>query len=239
MWNTFRTCGRDDQQGAVDWVKSCKRKVQGQEGCSHPRQDNLTARAWRTRPRSGHERLKRGLKEAQYEGINTGEKDYSALVSKLNAGQRLTWFHFRWPAHGGLASSSARCAIKGFNAPPHGVVTASLSSEFTAIAGPGVGRHPDDLRPGCPQEPEGQGRRREVQEEGLRALLAKPVAIRRACTDFGRVGVGTGSRSRPGDGEPRPEIIPEAETRSFGTGLGEARERHLDSRVRCRCGFRR
>src|SRR5215207_4026426 len=33
---------------------------------------------------------------------------------------------------------------------------------------------------------------------GVQALLAKPVAIRRACTDFGRVGAGTGSRAAPG-----------------------------------------
>ena len=31
-----------------------------------------------------------------------------------------------------------------------------------------------------------------------RALLAKPVALRRVCTDFGRVGVGTGWRAAPG-----------------------------------------
>ena len=40
MWNIFRTCGRDDQQGAVagDYIAQ---ELQGQEDRRHPRQDHL------------------------------------------------------------------------------------------------------------------------------------------------------------------------------------------------------
>ena len=40
----------------------------------------------------------KGLKEVMYEGVNTGEKDYSALVSKLKQAQRRRRL-FRRPAH--------------------------------------------------------------------------------------------------------------------------------------------
>ena len=40
----------------------------------------------------------KGVKEVVYEGVNTGEKDYSALVSKMKAGRRRRRL-FRRPAH--------------------------------------------------------------------------------------------------------------------------------------------
>ena len=40
MWNMFRTCGRDDQQGAVAGAY-ISQALQGQEGRHRPRQDDL------------------------------------------------------------------------------------------------------------------------------------------------------------------------------------------------------
>src|SRR5258707_9311582 len=81
MWNIFRTCGRDDQQGAVaaDYIlKNFKGKkiavvhdktTYGQ-GLAEETRKNMNAK---------------GLKEVLFEGVNKDDKDFSALVSKIKA----------------------------------------------------------------------------------------------------------------------------------------------------------
>jgi len=77
--NVFRTCGRDDQQGQVagDYLADnfAKKKIAivhdktaYSKGLADETQKQLNAR---------------GVKEVMYETITPGEKDYSALVSKL------------------------------------------------------------------------------------------------------------------------------------------------------------
>ena len=80
-WNVFRTCGRDDQQGAVaaGWlVANAKgkkiafihdKKAYG-KGLVDETKKALNAG---------------GVTEVLYDTINPGEKDYSAIVSKLKA----------------------------------------------------------------------------------------------------------------------------------------------------------
>ncbi|AWM89141.1 branched chain amino acid ABC transporter substrate-binding protein [Microvirga sp. 17 mud 1-3] len=131
MWNTFRTCGRDDQQGLVaggylaDKFKGKKvaivhDKTPYGKGLADETQKAMNAK---------------GLKEVVYEGINPGEKDYSALVSKLKqAGVDVVYF-------GGLHTEAGliirQMRDQGLNAPlmsGDGIV----SAEFTSIAGPGA-----------------------------------------------------------------------------------------------------
>jgi branched-chain amino acid transport system substrate-binding protein len=131
MWNTFRTCGRDDQQGAVaggylaDKFKGKKvavvhDKTPYGKGLADETQKAMNAK---------------GLKEVVYEGVNPGEKDYSALVSKLKqAGVDIVYF-------GGLHTEAGliirQMRDQGLNAPlmsGDGIV----SAEFTSIAGPGA-----------------------------------------------------------------------------------------------------
>ena len=52
----------------------------------------------------------KGLKEVLYEGVNTGEKDYSALVSKLK--QAASTSSISAACTPRPASSSARCATR-------------------------------------------------------------------------------------------------------------------------------
>ncbi|CUW40937.1 leucine transporter subunit; periplasmic-binding component of ABC superfamily [Magnetospirillum sp. XM-1] len=79
--NVFRTCGRDDQQGviAAEFIaKTMKGKV---VAIVHDKSAYGKGLADQTRDALG----KNGVKEAVYEAISAGEKDYSALVTKLKA----------------------------------------------------------------------------------------------------------------------------------------------------------
>jgi len=81
MWNIFRTCGRDDQQGAVaaayilqhfkgKKVAIVHDKTTYGQGLANEAKKAMNAK---------------GMKEVLYEGINIGDKDFSALVSKIKA----------------------------------------------------------------------------------------------------------------------------------------------------------
>jgi branched-chain amino acid transport system substrate-binding protein len=131
MWNTFRTCGRDDQQGSVagTWlafkfpgkkVAVVHDKTPYGKGLADETQKAMNAK---------------GLKEVMYEGINTGEKDYSALVSKLKQAQVDVVYFGGLHTEAGLIIRQMR--DQGLNAPlmsGDGIV----SAEFVSIAGPGA-----------------------------------------------------------------------------------------------------
>jgi branched-chain amino acid transport system substrate-binding protein len=81
MWNVFRTCGRDDQQGRL-WADYAKQHFKGKKiAVVH---DKTTYGQGLADAAKGFMN-KDGIKEVLYEGVNTGEKDYSALVSKIKA----------------------------------------------------------------------------------------------------------------------------------------------------------
>lgn len=81
MWNTFRICGRDDQQGTLA----------GQYIASHFKGKNVAilhdkstyGKGLADETKKGLE--KAGLKEKMYESYTAGDKDFSALVSKMKA----------------------------------------------------------------------------------------------------------------------------------------------------------
>ncbi|HZH28259.1 MAG TPA: branched-chain amino acid ABC transporter substrate-binding protein [Azospirillaceae bacterium] len=75
----FRTCGRDDQQGDVAGSYLAQNFKDKKVAIVH---DNTTygkGLADATRAAMN----KAGLKEAMYEAINTGQRDFSALISKM------------------------------------------------------------------------------------------------------------------------------------------------------------
>jgi branched-chain amino acid transport system substrate-binding protein len=83
MWNVFRTCGRDDQQGAVAGAYLSNKFKGKKVAIVHDKTPYGKGLADETQKTMNG----KGLKEVLYEGINTGEKDYSALVSKLKDAQ--------------------------------------------------------------------------------------------------------------------------------------------------------
>jgi branched-chain amino acid transport system substrate-binding protein len=131
LWDAFRTCGRDDQQGMV-WAELARDNLKGKKiavihdkttygkGLADAALDNMH---------------KFGVKEVLYEGVNTGEKDYSAIVSKIkdSGADYLMWGGLH--TEGGLILRQMR---------DQGMNTIMISgdgitdSEFAAIGGPGV-----------------------------------------------------------------------------------------------------
>ena len=81
LWNTFRVCGRDDQQGAVAGNYLADHFANKKIAIVHDKQAYSKGLADETKKQLNA----RGIKEVMYETITPGEKDYSALVSKLKA----------------------------------------------------------------------------------------------------------------------------------------------------------
>src|SRR5580692_11164797 len=131
LWDIFRTCGRDDQQGKL-WAELALGELKDKKiAIVH---DKTTygqglADAARSAMNAG------GKKEVLYEGVNTGEKDYSAIVSKIKASgaDYLMWGGLH--TEGGLIIRQMR---------DQGLKTIVISgdgitdNEFASIGGPGV-----------------------------------------------------------------------------------------------------
>ena len=131
LWDAFRTCGRDDQQGKV-WADMALGQLKHKKiAIVHdktPYGQGL-ADAAKSFMNAG------GKKEVLYEGVNTGEKDYSAIVSKIKASGAdfLMWGGLH--TEGGLILRQMR---------DQGMTTVMISgdgivdNEFASIAGPGA-----------------------------------------------------------------------------------------------------
>jgi branched-chain amino acid transport system substrate-binding protein len=131
LWDAFRTCGRDDQQGMV-WAELARDKLKGKKiAVIHDK----TTYGKGLADAALENMHKFGVKEVLYEGVNTGEKDYSAIVSKIkDAGaDYLMWGGLH--TEGGLILRQMR---------DQGMSTIMISgdgitdTEFAAIGGPGV-----------------------------------------------------------------------------------------------------
>ncbi len=108
----------------------------------------------------------KGLKEVVYEGINTGEKDYSALVSKLKQANVDVVYFGGLHTEAGLIIRQMR--DQGLNAPMmsgDGIV----SAEFASIAGPGAEGTLMTFSPDPRKNPNAKDGGREVPQEELRA----------------------------------------------------------------------
>ncbi|RWX72327.1 branched-chain amino acid ABC transporter substrate-binding protein [Mesorhizobium sp. M2A.F.Ca.ET.039.01.1.1] len=89
MWNTFRTCGRDDQQSVVAAKYITKHFAGANIAIVHDKTPGGQGLADETRRVLNES----GLKEVAYEGVNFGEKDFSSLIGKLkNANVKLVYW---------------------------------------------------------------------------------------------------------------------------------------------------
>jgi branched-chain amino acid transport system substrate-binding protein len=131
LWDIFRTCGRDDQQGML-WAEYARDHLKGKKiAIVHDKTTYGKGLADAARANMH----KFGIHEVLYDGVNTGEKDYSAIVSKIkeSGAQYLMWGGLH--TEGGLIIRQMR---------DQGLKTVMISgdgitdTEFAQIGGPGV-----------------------------------------------------------------------------------------------------
>ena len=131
LWDIFRTCGRDDQQGML-WAEYARDHLKGKKiAIVHDKTTYGKGLADAARANMH----KFGIHEVLYDGVNTGEKDYSAIVSKIkeSGAQYLMWGGLH--TEGGLIIRQMR---------DQGMKTVMISgdgitdTEFAQIGGPGV-----------------------------------------------------------------------------------------------------
>src|SRR5271154_5400292 len=131
LWDAFRTCGRDDQQGKLGADLALGKLKEKKIAIIHDKTPygKGLADAAKGFMNAG------GKTEVLYEGVNVGEKDYSAVVSKIKASgaDYLMWGGLH--TEGGLIVRQMR---------DQGMTTVMISgdgitdNEFASIGGPGV-----------------------------------------------------------------------------------------------------
>ena len=89
LWNVFRVCGRDDQQGTVAGQYIAQNLADRKIAIVHDKTTYGKGLADETKKAINEA----GITEVLYEGINSGEKDFSALISKLKEAEaQLVYF---------------------------------------------------------------------------------------------------------------------------------------------------
>ncbi len=131
MWNIFRTCGRDDQQGSIAGAYLLKNYKDKKIAIVHDKTTYGKGLADETQKAINAG----GIKEVLYEGVNTGEKDYSALVSKIKASGAALVYWGGLHDTGGLIVRQMK--DQGLTIPIMGG-DGIADDEFATIAGPGA-----------------------------------------------------------------------------------------------------
>jgi branched-chain amino acid transport system substrate-binding protein len=131
LWNTFRVCGRDDQQGAVaaDYI------------AKHFKKKHVAVLDDKTAYGAGiADEVKKGLKSAGIEvdfsdSITVGEKDYSVLIAKLKAAKvEVIYFGGLFTEAGLIMRQAADQGLKAVLVAGDGIT----SAEYGQIAGDGA-----------------------------------------------------------------------------------------------------
>ena len=221
MWDTFRTCGRDDQQGLV-WAEYARDHLKGKKiavvhdkttygkGLADAALDNMH---------------KFGINEVLYEGVNTGEKDYSAIVSKIkeSGADYLMWGGLH--TEGGLILRQMR---------DQGMNTVMISGDgitdrrVRPDRRPRRRGHADDLRPRSAQKPQRKGHRRRVRGEGFQSGGLYALFLRRRPDHQAGGGEGEVARSEEGGGSHAlGHGVPHRPRRHFLRQEGRPDERRL------------
>ncbi|RAI42447.1 branched-chain amino acid ABC transporter substrate-binding protein [Rhodoplanes roseus] len=131
MWNMFRVCGRDDQQGGMAGAIIAERFKGKRVAVVHDKTTYGQGLADETRKAMNA----KGVKEVLYEGVNKDDKDFTALVSKLKAANPDLVYWGGLHDTGGIILRQMR--DQGVKAPMMGG-DGMADDEFASIAGPGA-----------------------------------------------------------------------------------------------------
>jgi branched-chain amino acid transport system substrate-binding protein len=131
MWNVFRVCGRDDQQGSAAGAIIADKFKGKRVAIIHDKTTYGQGLAEETRKAMNA----KGLRAVMFEGVNKDDKDFTALVSK-NKGANADLIYW-----GGLHDTAGlivrQMRDQGVKAPLMGG-DGMADEEFAAIAGPGA-----------------------------------------------------------------------------------------------------
>ena len=131
MWNVFRVCGRDDQQGSAAGAIIADKFKGKRVAIIHDKTTYGQGLAEETR----NAMTAKGLRAVMFEGVNKDDKDFTALVSKIKGANAdlIYW--------GGLHDTAGlivrQMRDQGVKAPLMGG-DGMADEEFAAIAGPGA-----------------------------------------------------------------------------------------------------
>jgi branched-chain amino acid transport system substrate-binding protein len=131
MWNIFRVCGRDDQQGGVAGTLIADKFKGKRVAIVHDKTTYGQGLADETRKAINA----KGLKEVFFEGVNKDDKDFTALVSKLKSVNPDLVYWGGLHDTGGLILRQMR--DQGLKTPLMGG-DGMADDEFASIAGPGA-----------------------------------------------------------------------------------------------------
>ncbi|MGE0119623.1 MAG: branched-chain amino acid ABC transporter substrate-binding protein [Dongiaceae bacterium] len=126
--NILRTCGRDDAQGVVAGKFLAEKYAGKAVAIVHDKSTYGKGIADETKKAMNAA----GLQEAMYEAINQGDKDFSALISKMKGANVEAIYLGTYHTEGGLIARQAK--EQGLNAQIVGE-DAFVTNEFWSIAG--------------------------------------------------------------------------------------------------------
>ncbi|MDD2868491.1 branched-chain amino acid ABC transporter substrate-binding protein [Neomegalonema sp.] len=131
LWNTFRVCGRDDQQGAVAGGYILDSLPDARVAVVHDKTPYGQGLADVTRATL----IEGGKTPLLYEGVNAGDKDFSALIAKIKeAGVDFIYFGGLHTEAGLIIRQLADQGLKVRLMSGDGIV----SNELAAIAGDAI-----------------------------------------------------------------------------------------------------
>lgn len=131
LWNVFRTCGRDDQQGSIAGAYLAANFKDAKIAVVHDKTTYGQGLADETKKAMNA----KGLTEVMYEGINVGDKDFSALIAKMKeAGVSIIYWGGLHTEAGLIIRQAADQGLKATLVSGDGIV----SNELASIAGDAV-----------------------------------------------------------------------------------------------------
>ena len=131
LWNVFRTCGRDDQQGSIAGGYLAANFKDAKIAVVHDKTTSGQGLADETKKAMNA----KGVTEVMYEGINVGDKDFSALIAKMKeAGVSIIYWGGLHTEAGLIIRQAADQGLKATLVSGDGIV----SNELASIAGDAV-----------------------------------------------------------------------------------------------------
>lgn len=131
LWNVFRTCGRDDQQGSVAGAYLVEKFKDAKIAVVHDKTPYGQGLADETKKAMNAG----GVTEVMYEGVNIGDKDFAALIGKMKeAGVTIIYWGGLHTEAGLIIRQAADQGLKAVLVSGDGIV----SNELASIAGDAV-----------------------------------------------------------------------------------------------------